>query len=186
MSVYQNPEKDRLVAIDQCHGYLTSALIASRKPQNILELGFGSGASCREILNALNFNGLHFNFTVVDNWMDFNGIPPDELKKEIYSNVKFISSPEKDYVFSCKEKFDFIFSDADHFNTQNWFDYVYNELLNPEGILIYHDVTNSQQFPNLMRIYSDSIRKNYHHMLFNYTSRSDERCERGLLVIFKH
>jgi len=59
-------------------------------------------------------------------------------------------------------------------------------MLSPEGILIYHDVTNSKVFPNLLQIYNETIRNNYHHMLFNYNSKEEERCDRGLLVIFKH
>jgi len=186
MSVYKNPEMDKIVAIDSNHAFLTTALVSCRKPQNILEFGFGSGESCRSILNGLRYNGNNFNFTLVDNWYDFQGIPPTEIEKEDYLGVNFITSGESEYVYSCKEKYDFIFSDADHFNTQEWFVYVYENLLKKEGVLIYHDVTNSASFPNLLRIYSDTIRCNFHHMLFNYNTRADEKCDRGLLVIFKH
>jgi predicted O-methyltransferase YrrM len=82
-------------------------------------------------------------------------------------------------------RFDFIMSDADHFRTQEWFAHVYANLLNSGGILIYHDVTNPQ-FPNLMRIYEDCVRNGHHHVLLNANSRKEERCDRGLLVIFKH
>jgi hypothetical protein len=47
-------------------------------------------------------------------------------------------------------------------------------------------VTNSELFPNLISIYSDAVRRDLHHMLFNYNSRPDERCDRGMLVLFKH
>lgn len=186
MSVYQNPEMDKIVAIDGNHAFLTTALVSCRKPKKILELGFGAGESCRSILNGLRYNGNQFNFTLVDNWLDFGGIPPEEIKKQDYEGVTFVTSGEQEYVFSTKDKFDFIFSDADHFNTQEWFIHVYENLLNKEGILIYHDVTNSSIFPNLLRIYSDAIKNDFHHMLFNYNSRSDEKCDRGLLIIFKH
>lgn len=186
MSTYANPAFDKLVAIDECHCGLISALVSSRKPKKLLELGFGSGTSCRDILNALHSNSTPFHFTVVDNWLDFGGVPPEEVKRDIYSQINFISSPEKDFVENSNEKFEFILSDADHFRTQEWFKYVYENMLSSEGILIYHDVTNSKVFPNLLQIYNETIRNNYHHMLFNYNSKEEERCDRGLLVIFKH
>lgn len=186
MSVYGSDEIDKIVAIDHCHQYLVTALVSARKPRNILELGFGAGASCRAILQGLNFNSCDFSFKLVDCWLDFNGVPPDEIRKSEYDSVSFVTSGEFEYVHSCQEKYDFIFSDADHINTQNWFEYVYNNLLNEEGILVYHDVTNSDMFPNLLNIYKCCIKLNLHHMLFNYSSRADEKCGRGLLVIFKH
>lgn len=177
---------DKIVAIDTNHAHLITGLIASRKPKSILELGFGAGESCRAILKGLNYNGRGFEFTLVDNWLDFNGNPPEEIKKDEYSKINFVTSGEKEYIFSDKNSYDFIFSDADHLKTQDWFEYVYEKLLNPEGILVYHDVTNAKIFPNLLRIYSDCIRNNFHHVLFNYNSRGDEQCDRGLLLIFKH
>lgn len=186
MSVYESEKIDKMIAVDVSHAYMLTALVAARKPQKILELGFGAGASCRAILEGLNFNIQPYSFTLADNWLDFGGVPPSETSEEQYKNINFITSAEKEFVFECIEKFDFIFSDADHQHTQEWFEHVYNNLLRKEGILIYHDVTCTQFFPNLMQIYADVVRKDIHHMLFNYNSRPDERCDRGLLVIFKH
>ena len=186
MSVYANEQQDKFVAIDEAHAALVRALVQSRKPRSVLELGFGAGASCRAILEGLRFNAAPASFTVVDNWFDWKGQPPEEIKKPEYNGVQFITSGEYEYVSACDRKYQFIFSDADHFRTQDWFELVYDKLLEPEGILIYHDVSNPKYFPNLLRLYSDSVRRNYHHMLFNYNSRRDEACDRGLLVIFKH
>lgn len=186
MSVYANPAMDKIVAIDEAHASLVTSLVACRKPRTVLELGFGAGQSCRSILNGLAFNGRAYSFDLVDNWYDFNGQPPDEIKRPEYASVKFTTQGENEFVFSCKRRFEFIFSDADHQHTQEWFDHVYENMLDREGILIYHDVTNSQLFPNLLRIYADAVRRDLHHMLFNYNSRPDERCDRGMLVLFKH
>lgn len=186
MSVYANEQVDKIVAIDEAHAALVQALVLSRKPRSVLELGFGAGASCRAILKGLRYNTSPASFHVVDNWIDHKGVPPEEIKKPEYDGVRFVNSGEHEYVSTCDKTFQFIFSDADHLRTQEWFELVYDKLLEPEGILVYHDVSNARLFPNLLRIYSDSIRRNYHHMLFNYNSRPDERCDRGLLVIFKH
>jgi predicted O-methyltransferase YrrM len=186
VSVYANPAMDRMVAIDEAHASLVTSLVACRKPRTLLELGFGAGQSCRSILNGLAFNGFSYSFDLVDNWLDFGGKPPAEIAKPDYASVKFTTLDEKAFVFSCKRTFEFIFSDADHHHTQEWFEHVYDNLLGPEGVLIYHDVTNSQLFPNLISIYTDAVRRDLHHMLFNYNSRPDERCDRGMLVLFKH
>jgi predicted O-methyltransferase YrrM len=186
VSVYANPAMDRIVAIDEAHASLVTSLVACRKPTSILELGFGAGQSCRAILKALAFNGWPYHFDLVDSWFDFDGRPPEEISKPDYASVAFTTADERDFVFSCERKYQFIFSDADHRHTQDWFLHVYENLLDREGILIYHDVTNAQLFPNLLRIYTDTVRHDFHHMMFNYNSRRDERCDRGMLVIFKH
>lgn len=185
MPVYQSAEIDSCVKIDGCHALLLTGLVASGKPVNILELGFGTGEATRAILLGLNFNIQPFSYRVVDNWLDFQGVPPEETQNPHYSNIDFITQTEQDFVFSCDETFDFIFSDADHLNTQDWFEHVYDNVLAEGGILIYHDVTNTELFPNLLHIYETVKKRNIRHALFNKNSRDGERCDRGLLVIFK-
>ena len=41
-------------------------------------------------------------------------------------------------------------------------------------------------FPNLLEILNLCKTKNIHHKLFNRSTKENERCHRGLLVIFKH
>jgi predicted O-methyltransferase YrrM len=186
MSVYGNPALDNLVKIDFNHVSLIQSLVISHKPVRVLEMGFGSGEATRSILLGLKFNSRPFSYTVVDNWMDFGGTRPEATKTDDYIGIDFVSSGEFEFVSNCNTQFEFILSDADHFNTDKWFDRVYNNMLARDGILIYHDVMNTDTFPNLFRIVTDTIKNNYHHILLNKSSRPDERCGRGLLVIFKH
>lgn len=97
----------------------------------------------------------------------------------MYANIT--TSDEKAFVFSTKKTFDFIFSDADHNNAQDWFSYTYDKLLQKDGILIYHDV----DIPNLRRIYLAAQKQKLRYKLFDRNSLPNERCNRGLLVIFK-
>ncbi len=76
-------------------------------------------------------------------------------------------------------------SDADHPNTHHWFEFVYANLLNDDGIIVYHDA-DPINYPNIYGIYEKCVRKRISHHLFAKSSREDERCERGLLVIYKH
>jgi predicted O-methyltransferase YrrM len=174
-----------MTAIDQNHANLVTSLVTCQKPLRILELGFGTGATTRAIIRGLAYNTLPVSFEVVDDWTDFGGKPSPETEKPDLKGVTFVTSTEEAFVKGCEQRYDFIFSDADHFRTQEWFGHVYDDLLNAGGILIYHDVTNTQLFPNLLQIYGEVNRKGYHHALFNKRSRPDEACERGLLVIFK-
>lgn len=176
-------EYNQMVAIDDNHCQLITSLIRSHKSRVLLELGYGSGRSTKAILEGVNFNSVHVHYDVVDNWVDNKGQPwahPESLSPMI----KFHNATEKDYVFGCGHKYDFILSDADHFGANKWFDRVYNDLLLPNGILIYHDVTTGF-FVNLHDIYTACVNYKIPHMLFSKNTLKSERCDRGLLVIFK-
>ncbi len=174
------------VKIDDCHVSLIFSLVKSHKPNSVLELGFGSGNSAKAILSACGYNQKKCKYTLVDNWMDFGRKIPDEFQEYLDENwtIDVVTSEEKDYIDSCSETFDFILSDADHSSCHRWFDRVYNDILNPGGILIYHDVT-SPEYKNLYGIVVVCALKGLSHVVFSKSSRPDERCERGLLVIFK-
>ena len=189
--------------MDFCHGDLIANLIKCHKPKNVLELGFGSGFTARKILEAIEYNetgpltstyGSPAKYTLVDNWLDWRekGQAPPDVSEFNTPRTTIINSSEHEFVFSAKDKWDFIFSDADHFNAEKWFDYVFDNLLNDNGILIYHDICEQAPvngefwFPNLTHILKRTRQRNLSHHLFNRDSRADERCWRGLLVIFKN
>jgi predicted O-methyltransferase YrrM len=191
------------VQVDFCHGDLIANLVKCHKPKTVLELGFGSGFSSRKILAALDYNetgeltssyGPPATYTLVDNWLDWRekGAPPPDMTEFQTPRTTIVNSNEHDFVFGAKEKWDFIFSDADHFNAEKWFDYVFDNLLNEKGILIYHDICESAPpnnefwFPNLTRILTRTRERKLSHYLFNRDSLASERCWRGLLVIFKN
>lgn len=173
---------DGNVKIDQSHLDLIYGLLTASKPKKVLELGMGSGIATDVILKAFAYNEIPLNLTCVDNWHDWHFIKPPEIARYESNGVKVITSPEKDFVFSCHEKYDFIVSDADHDHAQDWFEKTLS-LLRDHGILIYHDVTNPD-FANLYTIYQKVQNQQLPHMLFNVSSKPNEKCERGLLVIY--
>lgn len=175
------------VKVDKAHALTIAGLVYSQKPQTVLEFGLGGGESTDAILEALRYNQSPFSYTLVDNWVDYNYNIPHGVAERYGSDIEIVTSDERDFVFSTTKKYDFIFSDADHYHTNEWFDYVYEHLLNDEGILIYHDINLIENcLPNLLEIYYKCIARNIHHKLFNRNSIYGERCHRGLLVIFKH
>ena len=173
----------KMVSMDTNHVELIAALIKSQKSRNILELGYGSGLCTKAIVSAIEYNSIPVNYAVVDNWFDTEGtqlVNPENLSRYI----KFYKLSEQDFVLNCVTKYDFILSDADHHNSNKWFDKVYNDLLSVDGIFICHDITN-KEFTNLFNIYKACMKYRIPHMLFKKSTLSTERCERGLLVIFK-
>lgn len=177
--IYQtNP----IVAIDDNHIQLIHSLIICNKPSTILEIGVGSGLVTKTIINAFRYNEIINKITCVDNFLDWNGNTPAGFET-FHHDIEFIKSDEKKFIYTCDSKYDFIISDADHHHTNEWVDKTFS-LLNNGGILIYHDVTNID-FPNLFDIIRFVQNNNIRYTVFNKSSKSSERCERGLLIIFK-
>lgn len=175
-----------IVKIDKNHAMLLTGLIVSQKPSSILEIGLGGGESADAIISGLNYNNKNFTYTLVDNWYDWGFKIPEDINIKYGKIMNIISMSEKDFIFSCNNKYDFIMSDGDHHNTDQWFDYVYDNLLNENGILIYHDVNLIEnEFINLRNIYNRSKERGLKFRLFNQNSLNNERCQRGLMVIFK-
>jgi predicted O-methyltransferase YrrM len=180
----QRRRQNAIVKIDRNHAGLVGALVSALKPATVLELGFGGGESATAILSALKYNRVPFEYTLVDNWMDFDGKRPAITRSPRFRAIDFVTSDEEAFVKGCGRTFDFVFSDADHFRAQQWFQEVYDDLLRPGGALLYHDVMNPH-FVNLREIYERVADRGYRHALFDRSTRDDEQCERGLLVIFK-
>jgi predicted O-methyltransferase YrrM len=182
--------QNEIVKVDLVHAQLIGGLISSLKPNSILELGIGGGRVTDEILNSIEINQNNPKYTLVDNWYDFGFAMPNEVKEKYSDRINIVTSDEKQFIFSTQDKYDFVMSDADHHHTNEWFEYVYDELLLPEGILIYHDVNIFPEiegsFVNLVEILDKCKDKNIQHKLFNKCTLPNERCYRGLLVIFKH
>ena len=191
------------VQVDFCHGELIASLVRCHKPKSVLELGFGSGFSSRKILAALDANeagpldasyGSSSKYTLVDSWLDWRekGQPPPNVDEFRTTRTTIVESTEQNFVFETKDTWDFIFSDADHFNAEKWCDHVFDNLLNKNGILIYHDIMLNPPpgggfwFPNLGKILERTRERKLSHFLFNKNSLSDEQCWRGMLVIFKN
>ncbi len=187
------------VAVDLCHLDLITNLVKTHKPTSILELGVGSGRTTIALCEGVKYNEhsdtisgyVTPTITLVDNWNDWGHKRPDFVD-ELKLKVNLIESDEKQFLFSTNNKYDFIFSDADHFNTDKWFDYVYDRVLMNNGILMYHDVSiqnplpnNEFRFPNLENILIQCKKRNINYIYFDKCSLKSERCYRGLLVIFK-
>jgi predicted O-methyltransferase YrrM len=174
-----------LVAVDYAHAQLIQSLVQCEKPHRLLECGVGSGLVTEVISEAMRYNG-HGTLTLVDNWLDWDGQEPPEVK-EHFPHARVITMSEGDFVASCTEQFDFMMMDADHAHGEEFFWDAYHKICSPGGVMIYHDINLFwNDWPNLRKIY-DYVRwdASINYRLFNKSSRPDEKCERGLLVIWK-
>ncbi len=168
------------VAIDANHIHLISSLVMCSKPKTLLELGIGSGATTNALLEAMAYNQNGAELTCVDNFVDWGGVPPEGIND---LPCQLITQSEREFVMSCQDKFQFIMSDADHDHSHEWADKTLG-LLDVGGIAVFHD-TDSDAYPNLRSVVEDVRQLGWSHVLLNKSSRGDERCERGLLVVFK-
>lgn len=168
------------IKIDDNHLELIYSLVICHKPKSVLELGIGSGYTTRKIIDGFIYNNIQINLDCVDNFYDWHGNCPEHIN-DLKDNIRLIVSNEQDYIYQCKNYYDMIISDADHGHTDQWIDKTIG-ILNTNGILIYHDVTN-KDFPNLYRIIEYIKLHQYRYFLFNQNSLLSERCQRGLLVI---
>ena len=98
------------VAVDDCHLDLVYGLIRSHKPDNVLEMGVGSGKTTVVLIKALKKNENLKKLTLVDNWIDWKGNKPTHIQ-ELEEYIDIVESDEKEFLFSCDKSFDFIFSD---------------------------------------------------------------------------
>ncbi len=171
--------------MDQNHINLIASLVTCSKPSSILELGIGSGAVTRVLMDSADYNQRFNNqmftaITCVDNFLDWGGVEPRGIAE---LPVDLVVSSERDFIASYHRKFDLIVSDASHEHAHEWMNKVFS-ILNPRGVIIHHDVMNPD-YPNLRLITERVIELGWSHVVFDKSSRQDERCWRGLLVAFK-
>lgn len=188
-----------MIGIDKAHADLIAGLIKSFKPTCILELGYGDGVSHDAIAGAALYNQNKPRYTLVDSWHDWNFVMPTAVHETIrthslnhvthkgeyntFETFSIVTSTEEDFVKTALSKgmqYDFIMSDADHQHSHEWSPEVFDKLLASPGILIYHDVDGS--YPGLGMLPGFYDNTGY---VFKNSTREDEECKRGLLVIFK-
>jgi predicted O-methyltransferase YrrM len=178
------PSPNNWLSLDLSHAALIMGVVAAKKPEQVLELGFGIGYGTDAIVQALTWNRKG-RLTVVDNWYDWQGREPDTTAPFKQRGVEFVVGSEEDFVRSAAdEKYDVLVSDADHLNSHKWLDQ-HLRIVRPGGVLFFHDVGPGSLFPNLRQIVRDAKAMGLSHQLFAEDTRSDEYCHRGLLMVHK-
>jgi predicted O-methyltransferase YrrM len=144
-------------------------LVRALRPNSILEVGTHVGASASMIALALRRSHpaatdvkphlvtvdiVDVNDSARGAWKQLGcSHSPADVMRAIGCQdlVTFVTSPSVSFLNTCKEQFDLIFLDGDHYSTT-----VYQEfpaalqLLNPGGIILLHDY-----FPDLKPLWSD-------------------------------
>src|SRR5437868_6044024 len=98
-------------AVDHAHNLFLMGALLSRKPQQVLELGIGTGFVSWTLLRGLQFNGTG-HLTCVDNFIDWDGQLPAGLDQLVAAGVKVVGPiDEGDFLRSCpSDAYDFVIS----------------------------------------------------------------------------
>lgn len=167
------------VMIDRNHNSLIYSTAICSKPKEILELGIGSGFITYVLLYAIQYNCIG-KITSVDNWSDWGSKPP-EIQNLINYGVCVIESEEETFVRNAKKGFyDLIVVDGNHNDGHKWASETL-DLLSPGGVLFAHDII---LFPNLGIYKKLAEERNLSYKIYSTSTRKDERCDRGFIVIY--
>ena len=167
-------------SMDKPHCLLVYALAVSNKPWKLLEIGIGAGYVTEALYQAIKYNGIG-DLITIDNFHDWKGCEPSFLP-HIKQISMFTKSNEQEFVKTAtKNYYDFIVLDADHNHSHEWAEQVY-DLGEPSSTFIIHDINYA---PNLRRYLDIAKERGYSHFIFDKSSRKDEGCEVGLLIVRK-
>jgi ubiquinone/menaquinone biosynthesis C-methylase UbiE len=170
------------VAIDLAHNFFIIGSVLAKKPQNVLELGMGSGYLTSSLIHALQYNKAG-KLTTVDSWYDSNGREPPVVKDFRKSGVNIVCQAEEQFVKQAStDEYDFLISDADHMRSHEWLDQ-HVRIVKPDGIMFFHDTNNPEIFPGLATLEGQIIERRLPYIHFKQDSRPGERCSRGLLFV---
>jgi hypothetical protein len=136
----------------------------------------------RALLEAIDYNR-RGAITAVDSFCDFDSARPPHIAG-LEGRVDVITSEERSFVASCPDNWwDLLVSDADHNHSGEWLSETLR-IVKPGGWLFFHD-TNAPNYATLYEIPERLRRRGYLVTHFTESSRSDERCNRGLLMAQK-
>ena len=165
------------ISISQCH--FLHLLIKTSKIKKVLEIGTFTGLSTLSMSLALPKDGL---VVALDKNQETDEIAVNFFKKAGQENkIKTIIKPALESLKDLKDKkqkFDFVFIDADKENYKNYFN-LSLELLNENGLMIIDNVlwkgavSNSDNNEKLTKV----IRE------FNLYVRKDDRVEKTILPL---
>jgi predicted O-methyltransferase YrrM len=170
------------IAIDCGHNILVIGAVLSKKPLNVLELGIGTGYLTMSLVHALKYNQTG-QLTSVDNWFDTHGLEPKLAAELRAAGVRVVCSTEEEFVHQAPtDAYDFLISDADHYNSGNWLDQ-HIRIVEHDGLMFFHDTNLAGVFPGLATLETrvKELGLPYYH--FKQNSREDENCHRGMLFV---
>lgn len=173
---------NNVVAMDQNHAEFIYGCLVAQKPHRVIEMGVGVGVVTRYLIKGIKYNETG-RLLCVDNWLDTGGNEP-EFFAELRPDLDFLLATEEEFVSSSPANiYDFLVFDADHGATDKRIDKIL-EIAKPGAFLFFHDV-NTPDFPNLGNITKKVKELGLDHYVFTKSTRTDERCERGLLFVIK-
>ncbi len=121
--------------------------------------------------------------TSVDSWLDSNGVEPPFVAgltrrgRAGHRCRRGGIRPRRP-----ADAYDFLVSDADHFNSHRWLDQ-HLRIVQSDGFLFFHDTNARGCFRGWRPSKPRSARGGLACFHFKESSRPDERCQRGWLFV---
>jgi glycosyltransferase involved in cell wall biosynthesis len=167
--------------IDRCHNLFLIGAILSKKPDNVLELGIGTGYVTSSVIYALRYNEKG-KLTCVDNWFDWGGQEPEGIERFRSAGVRVVAPvSEAEFVKQCpSDTYDFMISDADPFLSGLWID-EHLRITSDKGFMFFRNTNRADDLPNLALIEKRLQELGLFYYHFTEQSRSDEHCHSGWL-----
>jgi len=178
-----NFDHSNMAAIDRNHNLFLMGALLSKKPENVLELGIGTGYVTWSLIFGIAYNQKG-KLTSVDNLLDWKGEEPEGIQSIRDAGVHVIAPlGEKEFLDQCEnDTYDFIISDADHLNADSWIDEYFRVAIK-DSFLFFHDTNQAQRYPNLLNIEKRIKELRFPYFHFTENSRPDENCHRGWLFV---
>ena len=175
-------DHNQIVALDRAHGMFLNGAVLAKKPQNVLELGIGTGYTTLTLLHALRYNGMG-KLTSVDNWFDWGGKEPAGVNVFRQAGVNIVAMGEGEFLKqAATDAYDLLVSDADHFHSHEYLD-EHLRITQNDAFLFFHDTNSPGTFPGLATIEERIRAKGLPCFHFKTNSRADEHCDRGFLFV---
>lgn len=169
------------VAIDLAHNVVLLGALLSKKPENILEVGVGSGYATKTLISGIKYNKVG-ELTCVDNFHDWGGDEQPFAKELREEGITFIESSEERFVTMCDDNtYDFILSDADH-RLCGLLINEYLRIAKHNAFIFIHD-TKLAGHNNMALIHDRLEELNMPNYTFCKATRRDEDCDVGFTFI---
>ncbi|HVT80070.1 MAG TPA: class I SAM-dependent methyltransferase [Phycisphaerae bacterium] len=176
----QDFDHRNIIALDRAHNMFLVGAVLSLKPDEVLELGVGTGYVTSSLIHALAYNKKG-RLTSVDNWLDWGGNEPPGIAQIRRCGVTVVTMGEEEFVRQApSDKWDLMVSDADHMRSAEWIDQ-HIRIVKNGGFMFFHDTNQPNIFPGLATIESQLRERGLFCHHFRQSSRADEHCQRGWL-----
>ncbi len=168
-----------------CYNLFLVGAVLSKKPNNVLKLGMGSGYFTESLIYALRYNRKG-KLTCVDSGSEGSSREPADMERYRSAGVRvFAPVPAQEFVNNCPANtYDFLIADADSFINALGIDALLR-ITTDKGFLCYRNANPGDETLHVTPIEKRLQELRLFHYHFSEQSRSDEPGHTGWLFAIK-